>query len=175
MSLLIIKLFANIEKKNLSIGAYGLTLGIEITLNWFTSCPLMTLEVLSGKVAPRQSNDLWFWPGEMSAWQWWINTTDIIIQPHNGGTRCQRIIWHQRRSLLWMVYAFILCWPAFVGISLELFNHNNYDGWTPEFLIAIYGSVLAAVTTPIWAIITLVDVGIRLSDIDLLDKMITSS
>lgn len=147
-------------------GSFAVTLGLELTLNWLINCPLMTLEVINGKVPPLDARDKWWWP-KSPKYRWWLNGSDLVINPNkNEPLSCmKRLNIHSTRAIPWGIASFFLTWPVSVFICWILWGNDHYNDYPlPEILIAVYGVLLVVVTLPFWGLMILADLGDRLSD-----------
>jgi hypothetical protein len=147
-------------------GSFAVTIGIELTLNWLINCPVMTLEVIKGQIAPINPQSLRWWPKSPSR-RWWLNGSDLVIPPENNPTLtfCQRLNLHCTRAIPWGLSSFFLTWPLAVAICWFIWGNDNYNDYPlPEILIALFGVLLVFVTLPFWGIMILADLGGRLTD-----------
>jgi hypothetical protein len=147
-------------------GSFAVTIGIELTLNWLINCPLMTLEVMKGQIAPIDPRSLPWWPTAPSH-RWWLNGSDLVIMPENNPTLTfsQRLKLHCTRGLPWGLLSFLLTWPLAVAVCWFIWGNDGYNDYPlPEILIAIFGVLLVLVTLPFWGLMILADLGGRLTD-----------
>lgn len=147
-------------------GSFAVTLGLELTLNWLINCPLMTGEIITGKIAPIDPQHFKWWPTSKST-LWWLNGSELVIQ--NDDTRSEsflhRLHNHLNRLIPWSVSSFFLTWPVSVFICWIVWGNNGYNDYPlPELLIAIYGVFLVVVTLPFWGLMILCDLGARIRD-----------
>jgi hypothetical protein len=156
-------------------GAFALTVVIETTLNWFINGVVMTLEVKHGKVPPLNPRALWWWPKSENM-LWYCNISDLVIprsrELHSlispeKNKKPPSFLWRfyctHLRSLPWMAYTGLTLLPLFTFVTWLLYGDDNYNDFPqPEILDSIFGVLLALMTIPIWAVMTLAYVGSRL-------------
>lgn len=143
-------------------GHLGL-LAICVTLiNWVLCGILQTLDILNGFVPPLHASALIWWPQEDSTLSWWLNTSDLVIEPQSypKTSWSKRIICTLVRSVPWILLSFIIFWPIFVGTCSALWGNNEYNSNPqPEYITATFAAVIALFTVPVWAVITATRVG----------------
>lgn len=163
-------------------GSFAVTLGLELTLNWIINCPLMTFEIINGKVAPLDPKVFKWWPTSKST-LWWLNGSELVLlndndnHNHNDNinnnlienkeqqTFCKRLNNHLIRAFPWGISSFFLTWPVSVFICWIVWGNYGYNDYPlPELLIAIYGIFLVFVTLPFWGIMILIDLGSRIQN-----------
>ena len=148
-------------------GTYAITVFIEITLNWFINGILMSLEVLQGKVAPLSPNAVSWWPKDNENLLWYCNIADIVLPSASPQREPRSLLWRiycsHLRSLPWMAVIALTYLPIFTVVTWVLYGMDDYNDFPqPEFLVAIFGFFLAAITMPFWGIITLAYIGSHL-------------
>ena len=99
-------------------GNYAVTIGLEVTLNWFINGWTMSLDVLGGKVAPISPEALYYWPKS----EYWLNVIDICEltlpkQAHRTTGICSNICSAAYRLIHWIIYTFLTCWTTFTVFS----------------------------------------------------------
>lgn len=146
-------------------GSLAVTLGLELSLNWLINCPLMTLEVINGKVSPLIAKDMWWWPTSPK-YRWWLNGSELVINSTQiVPVSClKRFRIHSTRAIPWGIFSFFLTWPLSVFICWIIWGNDHYNDYPlPEILISVYGVILVWVTIPFWGLMILADLGERLS------------
>jgi hypothetical protein len=148
------------------ITSYLLTVILEVTVNWILNCSVMSLEVTWGKVAPLDSRSLSWWPKKDSTLYWYFICSDLVIAPAitPAPTYLQRISWHLRRCLPWMLYILLFLTPIFSGLTYLAYGNDNYNSFPqPQILVASFGVLVAVLTVPFWTIITLASIGDKIA------------
>jgi hypothetical protein len=148
-------------------GVLALIIGIQTTLNWLSGPPLMSIEVMLGQVPPRDPSTVRWWPSDRSSTlRWWLSTSDLVMPIIPKPSLCSRLFSHQKKSLVWMFYAFLVAWPLAILALYYIWGNDGYYGYVPEFIIAGFGSSLVLISTPLWAMIVLLDVGDKYLTLD---------
>ena len=136
-------------------------------LNYIIMGSLMTLDVLNGFVPPLHPAALPFCTAFWKLHVWWFNTSDLALAParedHEQPTPCKkRCRDHCTRALPWVLYTFVLLWPAFIVYTEARWGNDDYNDFPiPQRLSALFGAAVVVVTAPFWAVITLVHIGAR--------------
>lgn len=109
------------------ITSYLLTVILEVTVNWFINTSVMSLEVTWGKVAPLDSRSLSWWPAKDSSLYWYLTVSDLVIAPvvTPTATYFQRISWHERRSLPWLLFILLTVTPIFCGLTYVAYGDTT--------------------------------------------------
>lgn len=146
------------------VTSYALTVVLEITLNWFISCSVMSIEVLQGKVAPLSPTAVFWWPKEEgSTFKWFLDTTALVIQTDPPTSKWQRLWNHIKRGIPWHIYSFAISFPLFCGLTYVFCGNRGYNDFPiPEYLVGMFGVLLVITTGPIWAVMTLTTIGERM-------------
>lgn len=146
------------------VTSYALTVVLEITLNWFINGSVMSYEVLHAKVAPLSPKAVFWWPKiEESKLRWYFDTTTLVVPTTPATTKWQRLWNHTVRGIPWHVYSFIVSFPLFCGLTYVFCGNRSYNDFPqPEILVGAFGVLLAVTTQPIWAVITLTNIGERM-------------
>jgi hypothetical protein len=146
-------------------GTYAITIFLEITLNYFINGYLFTLDVKNGKVAPLLPSAIWWYP-ESDYWRWWLDLGGLCLpMTSRNSSFCWQVFYMHLRSLVWMGYAFLVLLPGSIAITYALYGEDNYNDFPqPQILVGLFGVLLALFTIPIWALMSLVQVGIAMTE-----------
>jgi hypothetical protein len=140
---------------------------LVLTLIWYFDGTMMCHDILAGKIAPLSSAHLAWWPAKTSKLYWWFGITDLVVKPNTlpHVSLCKRIYWAHIRSTPRIILATIILVPPIIGTSYGIWGNKDYTApFLPELILAVYGSLLAVVTVPAWALMTLADIGDRIDD-----------
>lgn len=151
-------------------GNFGVIIIVEVLLNFCLSGSMQTLDIVNGIVAPLKPEALGlFWrkvlrPQPDSSLFGWFTSSDIILPPAGStDTLCQRLGAHAKRSLPWILGTFVLVWPIICAVSAAFWGNDGYNDYPlPEYLSAVEGAVVAMITCPFWALISMTAVAERL-------------
>lgn len=135
-------------------GTYAVTLCVEIVLNWFISGSLMTFEIIHGKVAPLHSSFGQCIPDLV----WYSKITELVLS--SDLTWSRRFFNSGIRCIPWIGIIGLTLLPVFTLCTWLLYGNDHYSSFPqPEFLVSVFGALVALFTIPFWAIFTLIDVG----------------
>ena len=144
-------------------GNFAITIGLELTMNWWISNTLMSRDVLSGKVAPLNPQCIFFWPRRGSSAEWWLNCTEVALPTIAGSPLCPRMKSHASRVLPWIALFMLTLLPISTGVSYLVWGLDNYKSfpWQGEIMTGVLGVVIVLFTIPFWATMVLGSIGLK--------------
>lgn len=153
---------------NTLAGDAAVTVFVQCILTWFVEMALVSYDLSKRSVQP-----IGFVPEPTGRWLRWLCLLPVIeeLPQHNStGAKprgcCSALPALQQllRGFMLSVVAFVLLWPAAVGI-LTAFGEKQggdrlfEDRWTPQFFKFALGGLLGLLTTPLMAMFWLVKAG----------------
>lgn len=148
-------------------GDYGITIALEVLINWNVICSMQALDVLNGLIPPVHREAMVWWPAKNSKMEWWLRTSDVLVAAHSDRnlSLSARLCNHLKKSFPWMCFCYIILWPIFCGTSWALWGNANYPSfYRPQVLLGAIGAATSLITSPVWAVMTLVSIGRLVED-----------
>ena len=144
---------------------FGVLCIVETLINWLIIGSLQALDLKSGLVEPLHPEAVrHWWPSPDNHLTWWLCPSDLVFPPATLREQFlgRRLFLTLVRSVPWMVFVFVLVFPSFCLVVYALWGSNGYNSFPlPQYLTATFGGVIAAVSVPLWSVMSLVYVGTR--------------
>ena len=141
-------------------GDLALTVFSVVMSDWFINCSLQTFDILMGVVDPLHPDAVSWWPAAGSDVEWWLRTTDFAFYFLKGEGSFIRIVYSNvLKSLPWAIVSFGIIWPITIAVCWTFFGNGSPGDPKLEVIFGAVGGIVAFVTTPIWAVMTLLSVG----------------
>lgn len=148
-------------------GNYAAIIIVQTTINFPLVGALGTLDTLNG-LCPSLSPSSMFSEVDPDTWLGWLFEPSELVYPpilDRQKLYCRRVFDTLRRIGAWILIQFVLIWPLFTGISYRIWGDTGFNSYPqPEFMSAVLGGVLALFTCPIWTLITMVHMGMRIQE-----------
>lgn len=148
-------------------GNYAIIILVQTFISFSLFGTLSTLDILNGFVSPLNRNYFNFFDvNSRQCLGWLLRPPELLLSPVDMPNKScsSRICTTINRTIVWFVLSFCLVWPIFTGTSFSIWGASNYNSYPqPELLSAALGGILAFLTCPIWGLVSLIDMGKRIS------------
>jgi len=155
-------------------GNYAAVIIVQTIVNFPLVGAASTLDTLNGLAPSLSPRALFMEMDPDTMLGWFLQPSELIYPPimERSKSYCRRMLDTWKRTWLWILIQFIVIWPLFTGITWKIWGDKSYNDYPqPEFLSATLGGVLALCTCPIWAVITMLNMGARIEEENSSQKM----
>lgn len=148
-------------------GNYAAVIIVQTLINFPLVGSLSTFDILNG-LSPSLIPTYFFMEMDADTWLgWFLQPPELLFPPIENKAKAywRRLVETLKRSGVWIVLQFILVWPLFTGITYSIWGNDGYNSYPqPEFISATLGGILAMISCPIWALISMIHMGKRIEE-----------